>query len=82
MFDKLKDLNKLRKMQNALKDELINYEENGIKIVLNGKMELVDIKLNSEYDIETQEKKLKQTFQGAIQKAQMQIAKTMIGQGF
>ena len=81
MFDKLKQINELRKMQNMLKDEVIEYEKNGIKIVLNGKMELIEIKLNPEYEISTQERKLKEAFQGAMQKAQMQIAQKMMGKG-
>jgi len=81
MFDKLKQINELRKMQSILKDEVIEYEKNGIKIVLNGKMELIEIKLNPEYDISTQERKLKEAFQGAMQKAQMQIAQKMMGKG-
>ena len=81
MFDKLKQINELRKMQSMLKDEVIEYEKNGIKIVLNGKMELIEIKLNPEYEISTQERKLKEAFQGAMQKAQMQIAQKMMGKG-
>jgi len=81
VFDKLKQINELRKMQNMLKDEVIEYEKNGIKIVLNGKMELIEIKLNPEYEISTQERKLKEAFQGAMQKAQMQIAQKMMGKG-
>ena len=81
MFDKLKQINELRKMQNMLKDEVIEYEKNGIKIVLNGKMELIEIKLNPEYEISTQERKLKEAFQGAMQKAQMQIAQKMMRKG-
>ena len=82
MLDKLKQINEVRKMQKILKDEIIEYEENGIKIVFNGTMELVDIKLNPEYEVETQEKKLKQAFQNATKKVQMQIAKKMMGAGF
>lgn len=82
MFDKFKDLNKLRKMQNALGEEVIEYEENGIKVILNGKMELIDIKLNPKYDIITQEKYLKKSFQGAMKQAQMQVAKKMMAEGF
>jgi hypothetical protein len=44
-------------------------------------MELIEIKLNPEYDISTQERKLKEAFQGAMQKAQMQIAQKMMGKG-
>ncbi len=79
MFDKLKQLNEARKMQNLLKSEIIEYEESGIKIVFNGIMELIDLKLNPEYEIEMQEKKLKQAFQNATKKVQMQIAQKMMG---
>ncbi len=82
MFDKLKDINKLRKIQNALEGEIIEHEKNGIKITLNGKMELVDVKLNPDYDIPTQEKYLKKCFKEVTKQAQIQIAKKMMAQGF
>ena len=40
MFDKLKKLNELKKIQSELGQEKMEVEKNGIKVTINGKMEI------------------------------------------
>jgi len=50
MFNKLKQFKDLRSqaktMQNALAEEVVTEEKNGVKLVLNGNMEILELKLS------------------------------------
>ena len=41
MFDKLKQMKQFKELQDSLKNEVIEVEENGIKVIVNGKMEKI-----------------------------------------
>lgn len=81
MFNKLKQFKDLRSqaktMQSSLAQETISEEKNGIKISLNGNLELISLKLNPDLSKEEQEKALKSCFNDAIKKAQRLMAKKM-----
>jgi len=77
MFEKLQQIKKLQEIQNALKNEKIENEENGVKILINGKLEVEDIKLNPLLSISDQEKAVKDCFNDAMKKAQMVAANKM-----
>ena len=81
MFEQLKQLKKLQEIQNALKNERLDYEKQGIKVTLNGKLEFEDIKLNSALPIDQQEKLLKETLNEAMKKIQMTVAQKMQAMG-
>lgn len=59
MFDKLKDLNKLRKAQADIKKQLeqifYTYDENGIEILLRGDKRIEKIKVDGEDNSELKE---------------------------
>lgn len=78
MFDKLKQLNNLRQQASDLKkkldQELIEFEANGIKIILNGNLEIKSINIDKEIPPEKLEILLKDTLNETIKKAQSQIA--------
>lgn len=85
MFSKLKQFKDLRSqaktMQNALADEEITMERNGVKVVLNGNMEIKSITLNSDLNKNSQEDILKDCLNEAIKKAQRLMAKKLQDMG-
>jgi len=85
MFNKLKQFKDLRDkaktMQSALAEETIDQERNGIKISLNGNLEITSVKLNSELNQSEQENSLKSCLNEAIKKAQKIMAKKMQDMG-
>ncbi len=81
MLDKLKQIKQLREMQSVLAQERVECEKNGVKVVINGKMEVEDIKLNSELALEDQEKAVIECVNDAIKKLQRTLAMKMQGMG-
>lgn len=77
MLDKLKQLKELKQMQGELEKERVEVEKNGIKVVLNGKMETEGIVLNSDLSKEEQEKLVKECINEAMKKVQMIAAQKM-----
>lgn len=81
MFNKLKQFKDLRSqaktMQSALAEESVTEERNGVKLVLNGNLEIIELKLNPELSIENQASALKTCFNDAVKKAQRLMAKKM-----
>ncbi len=81
MFSKLKQFKDLRSqaktMQTALAQESVTEEKNGVKIVLNGNMEILEIKLNGELNKSAQEETLKECFNKALKSAQKLMAKKL-----
>ena len=81
MFGKLKQLKDLRSqaktMQSALSGEKVEVERNGIKLTMNGNMEVMDIKIESEINKEEIARTSKDLFNEAIKKTQRIMAKKM-----
>ena len=46
MFEKLKELNNIRELQNKIKQQKVTVEKNGVIITLNGAFDLLELKLN------------------------------------
>ena len=85
MFEKLKQLKQLKDLQNSLQKETIEVENNGVKVVVNGKMEIEEIKFNPNMQIEQQEKITKDCLNQAMKKVQVIAAQKMskmTGMGF
>jgi len=86
MLGKLKDLNAMRKqasqIQSQLAEEKIETSNKGAKIIMNGNMEVMEIKLNDELTKTEKEKALQDVFNEAIKKAQRIMASKMMGNGF
>jgi DNA-binding protein YbaB len=81
MFEKLQQIKKLQEIQNALKNEKVDGEKNGVKIFMNGKLEVEDVELNPALSIPDQEKAVKDCFNDTMKKVQMVVAKKMQGMG-
>jgi len=85
MFSKLKQFRDLRSqaktIQGALSQETITEERSGLKVVLNGNLEILEIKLNADLPQDSQENNLKICINEAIKKAQRIMAKKMQDMG-
>ncbi|MFA5109036.1 MAG: YbaB/EbfC family nucleoid-associated protein [Patescibacteria group bacterium] len=81
MFSKLKQFKDLRSqaktMQSALAGETITEEKKGVKVVLNGNMEVIDLKLGDNLSKDSQEDILKTCFNDALKRAQRLMAKKL-----
>jgi DNA-binding protein YbaB len=75
MFDKLKDLKKLKDLESALGKETLEKEKDGIRVVVNGRAEIVSISLNSVLDKEKQEQILKECINDVSREAKMLMAR-------
>ncbi|MFA6354782.1 MAG: YbaB/EbfC family nucleoid-associated protein [Candidatus Paceibacterota bacterium] len=75
MFDKLKQIQELRKIQSAAKEEKTEVEKNGVRVILNGNFEIEKITLNPELAKEIQEKILEECLNEAVKKIQLSLAK-------
>ncbi len=81
MFNKLKHLKNLRSqaktMQNALAGEKVEVEKGGIKIVMNGNMEIISVTINENLAKESLEGILVDCLNEAIKKTQRLMAQKM-----
>jgi len=77
MFDKLKQIKQLKELRDSLSQEREEIEKEGIKVIINGKMEIEDIQLNSDLSKEEQEKILKECINEAVKKIQMVLTSKM-----
>jgi DNA-binding protein YbaB len=81
MFNKLKQFKDLRSqakvMQNALADERATTEKNGIKVSMDGNMNIIELKLNPDLNIDSQAGILKDCLNENLKKAQRLMAKKM-----
>ncbi len=76
MFDKLKQINELRKMQQKMKEEKFEAVENGVKVVINGNFEVEEIILSQELNPQAQAEALKRCFNRAVKGIQAKIAQS------
>lgn len=81
MFNKLKQLKDLRSqaktMQSALSDEKVEMEKNGVKMSMNGNMEITELTISGDLKKEEIAKICKELFNDSIKKIQRIMAKKM-----
>ncbi len=81
MFNKLKQIKDLRsqakKMQNVLADESTTVEKNGIKVIINGNLEVTSIEVSEGMSKDSIEKSMKNAINDAIKKTQRVMAQKM-----
>ncbi len=81
MFNKLKQFKDLRSqaktMQSALAQESVTEEKNGVKLTLNGNLEIIELTLNPELNSDNQANAVKACFNDAIKRAQRLMAKKL-----
>ncbi len=79
MFDKLKKIRELQKMQNDLKNEKETTEKDGTRVVVRADFFVEEILLNPSLDKISQEKILKEIINEALQKIQLKLAQKFSG---
>jgi len=79
MFDKIKQMKKMREVQNALAQEKIESEKNGTKVVLDGNLKVVEVVLNPSLSKEDQEKTLQECFNEGTDKVKMAMVQKFQG---
>ncbi len=79
MFDKLKQLKDLKVMQEEIGREVVTIGRQGVEITINGKFEVQSISLNPKLEKTEQEIVLKQCFNEAVKKLQMNMAQKFSG---
>jgi DNA-binding protein YbaB len=81
MFNKLKQLKDLRdqakKMQNALAGESVIAEKSGVKVSMNGNMEITNVSIAGDLDRATLENAFKVAANDALKQTQKIMAKKM-----
>jgi len=78
MFDNFKKIKQLKELKDSLEKERIEIEKEGIKVVVNGKMEVEEVKLNPELNQDQQEKILKDCINEAVKRIQSIVAQKMM----
>jgi len=81
MFDNLKKIAELKKMQDSFKKEKLTIEKRGVSVTINGNMEIEEVKLNPELEIEDQQNLVKQCFNEAKEEIQKTLAKSLMASG-
>lgn len=77
MFQKLKQLKKLKDIQKSLGKEKMDVEKDGVRVTINGNIEIESITLNPELDVNRQEKVLRDCINDAVKKIQFVVAQKM-----
>ncbi len=81
MFEQLKQVKKLQEIQNSLKNEKITHEKNGVRVIINGKLEVELVALNPALSVEEQAKAVKDCINESMKKVQTVVAQKMQGMG-
>jgi DNA-binding protein YbaB len=81
VFDQLKKIAELKKLQDSFKREKETVEKEGILVEMNGNFEVENIKLNPELSIEKQQEVLKRCLNEARENIQKRLAKVMMSSG-
>lgn len=81
MWDQIKKIAELKKLQDSFKKERMVIEKNGVSITMNGNFEVEDIKLNESLGIDEQQKVLKNCLNEARESIQKKLAETMMSSG-
>ena len=82
MFEKFKEIAKLKQMQSEFKREKLTFENKGVTVVMNGNFEIEDIKLNPDLNIDQQQDALKYCLNRVREDIQKTLAQKMMGAGF
>lgn len=78
LFDQMKQLKQMKDLQNNLGKEKISLEKDGVKVVVNGKVEIEEIVLNPSLNLVTQQGIVKDLINEAVRKIQMEAAQQFV----
>ena len=74
MFEKIKQLAKIKTLQKDIENEEFVSEKEGIRVIIDGSFMVKNIFLNSDLDKDNQQKILKECLNDASKKARLAIA--------
>ncbi len=77
MFDKLRQIGKLKQIQSQIQEEKAEVAKGGVRVVVNGKFEIEEIVLNKELNTEEQAEVLKKCLNEAMKEVQMKVAQKL-----
>lgn len=75
----MKQMKDLKKAQKELKKITAEIEKDGVKVVVNGEMKIVDITFDNVSDVKKLQKTIKETVNEAINKVQFDSAQALSG---
>jgi DNA-binding protein YbaB len=78
MFDNLKQLGKLKELKDILEKEKQEAEKDGVRVVVNGKMEVEEIELNPQLANDKQAKAVKDAVNQALNQVRQSAARKMM----
>jgi len=81
MFDQLKNIHKLKQLQDSFKKETLTFCDRGVSVVMNGNFEVQSITLNPQLSIEEQQSVLMHCLNKAREEIQKTLAKKMMDSG-
>ncbi len=81
MFDKFKEIAKLKQIQDSFKKEKLTFEDRGVSVTMNGNFEVEEIKLNPQLSIEDQQEVLKYCLNKVREDIQKTLAQKMMASG-
>lgn len=81
MFDNLKKIQELKRMQDAFKQERETVQKRGVSVTVNGNMEVLQITINPTLEQRELEEAIRQCVNDANKNMQKRLAKTMMGSG-
>lgn len=79
MLEKIKQMRELHELQKYIKSQETQVEKSGIKVRMNGAFEILEVVLNPELTVPSQEKILRDLLNEAREKLQKEIARSMAG---
>ena len=74
MFDKIKQLAKIKNLQKSIENEEFVSEKEGVRVIIDGSFMVKSISLNSDIDKDKQENILKECLNDAFKKARIVVA--------
>lgn len=66
-------------MQKAAEAETATVEKEGVRVILNGKLEALEVRINPALDLARQETLIKECFNDAAREVQTALAKKLSG---
>jgi DNA-binding protein YbaB len=81
MFDNVKKLYELKKLQDSFKKEKITFEDRGVSVTMNGNFEVEEIILSPELSLEEQQTVLKKCLNKVREDIQKNLAQKMMASG-
>ena len=81
MFDDIKKIQELKRIQDSFKQERETTQHKGISVTMNGNMEVENITLDPTLEVREAEETLKRCINEATKNMQKRLAKMMMSSG-